>query len=252
MIDLHSHLLPGVDDGSRSVEQSVGVLRTMARQGVTAVCLTPHVVASRAAQGVPPAHDRAFLDLTAQAPPEVRLVRGAEVMLDRPLYAADAQPFTIGGSRYILVEFPRMIAEEAVRNALAILAGEGLVPLLAHPERYSSCSVEAARRWKAAGAKLQVDATTLLSPEPRGERARALVIAGLADIMAADNHGDTRSIATGAQALREHRGELQAELLSTTNPAAILADGELEPVPPLAIRATWGQRLRRLFEPRDP
>lgn len=248
MIDLHSHLLPGVDDGSRTVEQSVGVLREMARQGVTAVCLTPHVLASRAALGVPPAHDRAFEALAAAAPPEVRLLRGAEIMLDRPLVGDDARALSLNGSRYLLVEFPRLIAEEAVRNALLVVGSRGMVPILAHPERYSSCTVQAAWRWKETGAKLQVDATTLLSPQSRGERARQLVAAGLADIIAADNHGDTRTVAAGAEALREHRGEVQAELLAVTNPAAILADEPLEPVPPLVFRTSWLQRVRRLFE----
>ena len=248
MIDLHSHLLPGVDDGSRSVEQSVRVLREMAAQGLTALCLTPHVLASRASEGVPAAHDRAFVALAADAPIEVQLHRGAEIMLDRPLRGEDARHLSLNGSRYLLVEFPRMIAEEAVRNALALVRSGGMVPLLAHPERYSSCSVAAAQRWKEGGAKLQVDATTILQPGTRGERARQLVAAGLADIIAADNHGDTRTVPAGAQALREHRGELQADLLALRNPAAILADAELEPVPPLVFRTSFVQRLRRLFD----
>ncbi|MFN2316895.1 MAG: CpsB/CapC family capsule biosynthesis tyrosine phosphatase, partial [Gemmatimonadales bacterium] len=57
MIDLHSHLLPGVDDGSKSVSQSVRVLRMFADKGITAVCLTPHMTVSRADAGVPPAWD---------------------------------------------------------------------------------------------------------------------------------------------------------------------------------------------------
>jgi hypothetical protein len=67
--------------------------------------------------------------------------------------------------------------------------------------------------------------------------------------MAGDNHGDTRlMVPAGAQALREQRGELQADLLSTRNPAAILADDELEEVPPLVLKTSWTQRFRRLFE----
>lgn len=247
MIDLHCHLLPGVDDGSRRVEQSVRVLRMLAQQGVTDVCLTPHVLASRSAHGVPPAHDQAFAALSEAAPPEVRLHRGAEIMLDRPL-PAEAYRFGLGGSHYVLVEFPRLIAAEAVQNALAGVSRVGLVPLLAHPERYSSCGVETARRWKMTGAKLQVDATTLLSPQARGERARALVGAGLADIIAADNHGDERSVAAGFELLAEHGGEEQAELLTRHNPAAILADETLLPVTPVHFRTSWMQRIRRLFE----
>ena len=59
MIDLHSHLLPAVDDGSRSVGQSVRVLEQLAAQGVTAVCLTPHLRSAELAAGPPPGHDSA-------------------------------------------------------------------------------------------------------------------------------------------------------------------------------------------------
>lgn len=253
MIDLHSHLLPAVDDGSRSVEQSLGVLATMARQGVTDLCLTPHLLASAADLGVPAAYDRAYEALRAAAPAEVRLHRGAEVMLDRPLSpAAAAQPgVRLGGSRYILVEFPRLVAAQTVHQALALLWRTGLVPVVAHPERYSSCSPEAVQDWKDLGAKMQVDATTLLAPTARGDRARRLVAYGLADIIAADNHGDTRSVAAGYAALVEHGGREQAELLTRVNPGAILRDAKLEPVPPFEFRTSFVQKLRRLLAWRD-
>jgi hypothetical protein len=95
---------------------------------------------------------------------------------------------------------------------------------------------------------MQVDATTLLSTQSRGQRARALVSAGLADILAADNHGDDRMIATGRKFLEAQDGAEQAELLTVLNPRAILDDEPLVPVPPVEIRRTWMQRLRRLLE----
>jgi len=76
VIDLHCHLLPGVDDGSRTVEQSVRVLTAMQESGVTAVCLTPHHTIGRLSQGLPPSHDDAFAALSAAAPDGVRLHRG--------------------------------------------------------------------------------------------------------------------------------------------------------------------------------
>lgn len=247
MIDLHSHLLPGVDDGSRSVGQSVAVLERWQAAGVTDVCLTPHVPASSASAGVPAAHDAAFAALVARAPAGVRLHRGAEIMLDVPPTAVALRGHTLAGSRYALVEFPRMIAEEAVRNALTGVVRSGLVPVLAHPERYTSCSAAAVHRWRQTGARMQVDATTLVSPQPRGDRARSLVRHGLADIIAADNHGDSRSLPVGYQALVEFGGGAQAELLARSNPAAILADEPLAAVAPLEIRRSFLQRLRRLF-----
>jgi protein-tyrosine phosphatase len=249
VIDLHSHLLPAVDDGSRTVEQSVGVLRRMAELGITDVCLTPHLRANETVDAPPARHDEAFAALSAEAPELPRLHRGAEVMLDRPLPLEPdrMRRITLGGTRYILVEFPRLVAVDAVTNALTRVRDAGLLPILAHPERYGSCSVEAVAYWRSLGARMQVDATTLHSPQTRGQRARQLVAAGLADILAGDNHGDERTIAAGADFLRALDGTAQAELLTVANPSAILRGEPLTEVPPLAIRRTWMQRLRQLL-----
>lgn len=250
MIDLHSHLLPGVDDGSRSVAQSVRVLRMFADEGITAVCLTPHMTVSKAEAGVPGEWDAALGELAAAAPRGVALHRGVEMMLDRPLTeAAASRRFTLNGSRYLLVEFTRLITETAVLNALTQVTRLDLVPVLAHPERYSCCSPEVVRRWKAAtGALIQVDATTIIMPRTRGERARQLLAYGLADILAADNHGDDRSLATAREALAE-RGASQADLLLTANPAAILTDGPTEEVPPVRLKESLLNRLKTLLNP---
>jgi protein-tyrosine phosphatase len=252
VIDLHTHLLPAVDDGSRSVAQSVSVLRRYATEGVTAVCLTPHLLASEAVTP-PPAHDAAFELLRAAAQGAPALHRGAEVMLDRPLPAAVAErrTVTLAGSRYILVEFPRLVAYQTVANALHLVVQLGLVPLLAHPERYACCSPGAVEAWRRLGALMQVDANTVASGGSRGDRARLLVARGLADILAADNHGDRRGLAVARDLLLEHGGETQADLLLVSNPAAILTDAIPEAVPPLELRASLAERLKRIFHRED-
>ena len=98
----------------------------------------------------------------------------------------------------------------------------------------------------ARGFELQVDATTLLSPRRRGDRARRRVTEGLADILAADNNGDGRLLETGHAMLREHGGTEQAELLTVRNPAAILADGLVEDVPPIALRVSASAAMARM------
>jgi protein-tyrosine phosphatase len=250
VIDLHSHLLPGVDDGSRSVAQSVGVLREMARAGVTDICLTPHMRAADVLTGPPPKHERAFEELAAAAPELPRLHRGAEVMLDRPLSkeAGPIRRITLAGTRYILVEFPRLVAVGAVSNALTRIRDAGLLAVVAHPERYSCCAPRAVDRWRDLGARMQLDATTLFRSSARGVRVRELLEHGLGDIIAGDNHGDGRTVAAGYKFLTEQDGALQADLLTVLNPGAILRDEPLEPVPPLRIKQSLIQRLRVLLE----
>jgi protein-tyrosine phosphatase len=251
VIDLHSHLLPGVDDGSRSVEQSVEVLARLAADGITGICLTPHLMAADSARGAPLLHDKAFASLQPAVPAGITVYRGAEIMLDRPLdpKVAAERRVTLNGTRFVLVEFPRLVTLKAVEQALTQVLSLGLVPLLAHPERYRCCSVEAARQWKALGVLLQVDGPTLLSTRPRGERARELVIHGLADVAAADNHGESRSLKGVREALVEMGCTEQATLLLETNPAAIIADGTTEPVPVMTWRRTLLDRFRAMLDP---
>jgi Capsular polysaccharide biosynthesis protein len=249
VIDLHSHLLPAVDDGSRTVEQSVGVLRHMAERGITDVCLTPHLRANETVDAPPRRHDEAFAALRAQAPGLPRLHRGAEVMLDRPLPLEPdrMRRITLGGTHYILVEFPRLVAVDAVTNALTRVRDAGLTPVLAHPERYGCCTVEAVSYWRNLGARMQVDATTLHSPQTRGHGPaswwppgwRISWRATITAMIARSPPGPTSSAPLD--------GYSQADLLTVANPGAILRDEPLTDVPPLAIRRTWMQRLRQLL-----
>ena len=246
MIDLHSHLLPGVDDGSRTVAQSVDVLTRMAGEGIVDIALTPHLEASRILEGPPPAHDEAFAALTQVAPAGIRLHRGAEVMLDRALTprAIATRRVTLAGSRYLLCEFTRMVSSQAATAALTQVVKAGLVPVLAHPERYQVCSVAMVQRWKELGVKMQVDANTLLKASARGQRARELVTNGLADILAGDNHGDGRSLAVPFDRLVAAGGRTQASLLMKTNPAAMLADRDLQEVKSFELSLPLFTRLK--------
>lgn len=228
----------------------MAVLREMARLGITDICLTPHMRAAQLESGPPATHALAFESLRALAPDIPRLHRGAEIMLDRPLPVdtEKVRDVSIAGSRYILVEFPRLVAAGAVGNALTRIRDSGFVALVAHPERYSCCTPAAVGRWRELGARMQLDATTLFRSSARGLRVRELLQFGLGDIIAADNHGDSRTVAAGFKFLVAQDGALQGRLLTVTNPGAILADEPLEPVPPLRIRQSLIQRLRVLFE----
>lgn len=236
MIDLHTHLIPGVDDGAHTIEQSVEVLQRFAAQGVEAVCCTPHLRAS--ALEFAPCDDMDSLlgDLVDAAPPKPVLARGFEVMLDVPDPVFADRCCCLAGTRYVLVEFNRLVPADASVEILGRIVAQGLVPLLAHPERYAVCSPDLGRRWQRAGVVLQLDATTLLADSRRAGRARALLEAGCASIVASDNHGDTRSVRTAFEWLESHGGGAQAELLAIDNPRAILDDAPVRPVPPFRFR----------------
>jgi len=236
VIDLHTHLLPGVDDGAESTEQSVKVLRRFQDQGVTAVCCTPHLKASELAEAPCGDMDELLRELVAAAPSAPKLVRGFEIMLDVPNAQFTDRCLTLNATRHVLVEFGRLTPADASVDALARIKAQGLVPLLAHPERYASCSLEMAERWRGAGALLQLDATTLLGDTKRAERARDLLMAGHGAIIASDNHGDGRGLAIAVEWLEAHGAREQARLLAVENPGAILADVHTLDVPPVRLR----------------
>ncbi len=257
MIDIHSHLLPGLDDGSRSIEQSVAVLRRMAQEGVTELVLTPHLKASEIQADPEPAiarRDEALERLRPHCPPALTLHPGFEIMLDQPLppLAMGDRRLSLAGSRYYLVEFPPIMVGEFVTRTLHHIFRVGVVPVLAHPERYEACSPEAVREWREAGARMQVNAGALARPTTPGHRARQLVSEGLVDVLAADNHGDGRSLTSGVEFLRRRTGgvgvvEEALQLLTHLNPLAITHDWALADVPAMVVVERWMERVRRFL-----
>lgn len=250
MIDVHTHLLPGVDDGSRSIEASVQVLERFAAEGVELVVCTPHLDASRAAQAPHDAHDEILARLRASAPASPALARGYEIMLDVPGVNLTDRRLTLAGSAAVLVEFPRIGLPPNAAHELYRLRMSGLVPVVAHPERYRQCTPAVAEEWRRVGAVLQLDAAAMTAKGPMGDRARALLAEGLVDLVASDTHADRRSLGPAREWVQAHGTVDQAELLTRTNARRILA-GE----PPLAVGSihptrSLGERLRGIFLPR--
>jgi protein-tyrosine phosphatase len=246
VIDLHSHLLPGVDDGSPSVEVSVTVLRRFALDGVTTLVCTPHLNASEV-RGVPHEEYAAiFAELVASAPTEVTLKLGWEIMLDAPGVDLRAPHLCLGGSTAVLVEFQRSGIPARSTEELARIRDSGLVPLVAHPERYWGCTTRVIREWRSVGAAIQTDATMLLGTGPMTRLAKHMLQDGLVDCIASDNHGDRRSLRSARHWLEEVGAGEQAALLTEVNPGRLLSDQPPLPVPPLHLDRGMLGRLREL------
>jgi protein-tyrosine phosphatase len=249
MIDLHSHLLPGVDDGSPSVERSVPVLKRFADQGVECVVLTPHLTASRVAQAPYARHVELLHELRAAVAggPELRL--GWEIMLDEPNVDLRARELALGESTAVLVEFPRVAVPARAGAELARIRASGLVPVLAHPERYWGCTTEKVVEWRAAGAVIQMDVSSLAGRGTIAATSRALLAEGLVDLFSSDNHGDSRSLASAREWLLQNGTPAHAELMTETNARRLLADEPVLPVPPLrragGVLSRLGGILRR-------
>ena len=247
MIDIHSHLLPGVDDGSADIETSVAVLQRFANHGIDVLVCTPHLVASEAASAPFDRHKALLAELVAAAPAKPELRLGWEIMLDRPGCDLRAPELSLGGARAILVEFPRAYLPVGTTDELDRIRRSGIVPVVAHPERYFGCTLDTVRSWRDAGAVIQTDATMLLARGPMTELAKALLTAGLVDCLASDNHGDRRSLAAARVWLEEMGADEHAQILTHSNAARVLANEPPIPVPPLPLGRGVVQRLRELL-----
>ena len=235
MIDIHTHLLPGVDDGSPSAEVSLSILQRFVGEGVEVVVCTPHLEASRAHRAPHEEYDAIFRELVAKAPQGMALLRGWEIMIDVPDVDLSDRRLALGGSVAVLVEFPRMNVPAAAHRELMRLRTSGVIPVLAHPERYWGCTPDMVRAWRDAGAAIQMDASMLLGGPNASKLARALLASGLVDCIASDNHGDRRSLAGARRWLLELGADEQAELLTKGNARRMLDGQPPLPVAPLPM-----------------
>jgi len=247
MIDIHTHLLPGVDDGSPSPEISIPILERFAADGVQIVVCTPHLEASRASHAPYERHLEILAALRTRAivSPELRL--GWEIMLDTPGVDLRDSRFTLGGSTAVLVEFPRMMVPPNASEELFRLRMSGVVPVLAHPERYWGCTVERVAEWRRVGAVVQMDVAGVFASGPQGTLAMSLLEQGLVDLLASDTHGDSRALVPAKRWLLELGADDTADLLTRRNAAHLLADQALEAVPPLERRRGMFGRLKELL-----
>jgi protein-tyrosine phosphatase len=245
MIDLHSHVLPAVDDGPATLDESLDMLAIGAADGIRTVVSTPHHDGEAI---VAPPRVVVQLARLRRAVRECRLpvqvVAGFEVALTPALGEAGAAARVLGlnGSRYLLVE-PPVLWSPFVHEVLFALQNGGLRPIVAHAERYAIAlqTPEAIAELVNWGALLQVNADSLLAG--RGSRrqhaARALLTRGLVSFLASDAHSSQRRpprLRAAVEAAGRLIGDAAAEALVTTNPAAVLADADLPPPPPQPAR----------------
>lgn len=247
MIDLHSHVLHGLDDGARNLEQSLEIARAAVADGITGLAATPHVREDYPTS--PAAMSAAVVELREALAAEgvpLELHEGGEIaltQLDR-LGHDDLRGFALAGSRYLLVEcpysgWPLDLASRAFR-----LQTDGLVPVLAHPERNAEASPERLEPLIAAGMLVQVTAASLDGRLGRRVQRAGLelVHAGLAHLVASDAHAPAvRGVGMAAAAVAVGGGAL-ARWLTVDVPAAIVGDAEPPPRPaarPAGRRRWW-------------
>jgi protein-tyrosine phosphatase len=251
VIDLHTHILPGIDDGVASIEDACELARRSVLDGVTAIAATPHVrddYPTTAAQMETAVS--ALRDELRAAGIAVEILPGAEIALDR-LDALDQDEllrFSLAQSRrYLLIEFPYVGWPLALETSLWKVRAAGLVPMIAHPERNREVQERPDRLAPivAAGALVQITAASLDGRLGTSSRraARALLAKGIAHVLASDAHGTDVREAGLADAVAAVGDAALARYLTEDVPAAVVAGDAVPPPPARQSRRLWRRRM---------
>jgi protein-tyrosine phosphatase len=256
--DLHSHLVPAVDDGARTMKEALDAVERMTRVGIRRVITTPHLDAStlqdpeKAEERIKEvqASFRALVVAVREHFPEVVLWRGFEIALDVPDPDFSDPRVRMAGTRFVLVEWPRLSVPPGSPVVIRRIREAGWIPVVAHPERYHGLGPELQmpQHWKEAGGYLQVNHGSILGQygdEPRN-RALRLLEMGAASYLATDHHPRPRH-GLSVKFVREFFKEVDAEhtffALTRTNPQRLMDDQEPVDVPRITVRGGLLSRL---------
>ncbi len=252
MIVLHSHILPGLDDGARDLDEAVEIARAAVADGTRVIAATPHVredyptTSSSMQNGVAAlraALTRAGIDLVVLPGGEIALEQ-----LDR-LSVDDLRRFGLGGNpSYLLLETPYYDWPLAFGEAVFDLAAAGITPIIGHPERNTAVedNPERIAELVRAGALVQLTAASIdgrLGKPPRA-CARRLLDAELVHLIGSDAHSPGLREVGLSRACAALGDEALARWLTEEVPSAIVANEPLPPRPPRRARPGLLARLR--------
>ena len=248
MIDVHSHILHGLDDGAANFDVSLAMVRLAAEWGTTDIVATPH--ANLEYDFDPPLVEERLESLREAAGAACpRLYYGCDFHLSFDnIQDAVAHPtrYTINHGRYLLVEFSDLVIFPNTTEIFSRLLDAGMIPVITHPERNTLLQqrLPKLREWAEMGCLLQVTAQSFTGRfGRRAERfSKVLLEENLIHVVASDAHDTQHRPPDLREAhvwLTRERSEAFANALCVTNPGAILRS---EPLPELPGMEASGAR----------
>jgi protein-tyrosine phosphatase len=248
VIDLHCHILPGLDDGASDIGVSLAMARIAVAQGIETTACTPHILpglyhnsGSSIRQAVAALQER----LAGEAIP-LRLVSGADAHMCPDFVSGlrSGQLMPLADSRYVLVEPPHHTAPPHFEGFFFNLVAAGYVPILTHPERlfWVPSHYDAIGRLVRAGVWMQITAGSFAGAFGRNALywAERMLDEGCVHLIATDAHDTERrppDLARGRDIVAKRAGAEEAQRLVLTRPLAILQDQ-----PPSSVPGPWGAR----------
>jgi protein-tyrosine phosphatase len=238
LVDIHSHVLYGVDDGARTLEDSVAMVQMAAEAGTTDLVATPHANLHYAFE--PERIRERLAEIAAAAGASVRLYSGCDFHLsyDNITRAiADPRKYTINQKCYLLVEFSELMIFNNTAEIFARLQDAGMVPVITHPERNGLLRqrISQIADWINAGACVQITGQSVVGGFGRSaqEFCETLLDQRLVHFVASDGH-DCERRPPGMDAayawLKKRYNESLAQALCVTNPRTTLTGDPLETI----------------------
>jgi protein-tyrosine phosphatase len=257
MIDIHTHIIPALDDGPPDMETSVAMGRLAAGERIATIISTSHSEEC-AAVGYEAMARRLdeVREAWAEAGLEIGLELGVEIFLtpETPADLKAGKVWALAGSSYVLVEIPYQPWPTYTERTLFELQVAGYTLILAHPERYMAIQADPNVMYALAerGVLAQVTADALLGKHGQRaeETAKTLVRHGLAQFISSDAHGVSErkrapKLTMAVEQCEALVGQTAARALVTINPAHILENRPFIPEPQPVERSGWG--LGRFF-----
>jgi protein-tyrosine phosphatase len=255
MIDLHSHVLPGLDDGAKTIEDSVAMAEDAIADGITHVVATPHASSDyafdfkRVREGLQ--------ELSEKLAGRLTLASGCDFHLNHENLLAlrkDPRPFCINQKDYLLVEFNDFSIPAALDQTLHELCLDELRPVVTHPERNGILRThpERLRKWISQGCYVQVTAGSLsgvFGPGPQ-QHAWTWLTGGLVHFVSSDAHNTTRrplKLKFAYDAIASRMGVERAQSLLIDNPRAAFEGHPLPYVPEITQQPEPRKRRRFFF-----
>ena len=141
MIDIHTHILPGIDDGSKSFDESIAILKKASKNGVTDIVLTPHFIIGSTYDADNLKKKQLFKELKIKVVEEnidINLYLGNEVFVENNMLELLENNYitTLNGSKYLLFEIPMNNSYHGLNDLIFNLRANDCIPIIAHPERY--------------------------------------------------------------------------------------------------------------------
>ena len=194
MVELHCHILPGIDDGARDLNASMALIRKEVQDGVAGIVFTPHFHYERTTVEQFAENRRKAFSAVAQAvrregiPLAAKM--GAEVYFTTALPSLDLQTLAFAKSNYILIEFPTTCQPAGIDETLYEVRRRGYTPILAHVERYPFVTEDPTLlyEWVSAGCLAQINASGLLREGRTARWLHKLMEWNLVHLLSSDCH----------------------------------------------------------------